>query len=408
MLRVLKNKIFITLIVILIIISCIFEFLYYKYPTTSPFNSVYYYFLTITNPHVKMGKESIGFLTYWRSEDSDLKQIQSNLLSEIIYFSLSIDKDGNIIKVVNNETDPGWLKWQNSKIKDLIAKTQIMGGRFSLSVSMLKNSTLESFLNNKRAQDNLILEIKEQIAKNKLDGINLDFEYAGSPSADLKNKFTYFVKNFSANLKHEYPKIKLSIDVFPLAIRKERLIEIPKIKPYFDKIIIMGYDFYGTYSDVAGPIAPMRGYNEKKYIFDIENTYNDFSKYIKQDKLILGIPYYGYDWPVENETEFMSKTLEQNDENGYVETLSYSRMRKDKKFNSKINCKWDELAKEPWCWYLDKNKIARQAWFENNKSIEIKFDFVNSKDLGGVALWTLGYDRDFIDLWDMLKIKYGQ
>lgn len=354
-----------------------------------------------------MKKETIGFLTYWRSEEYDIKNIQDNLLSEIIYFNLSVGKDGNIIRIVSNETDPGWLRWQSQKIRDLIAKTQIMGNKFTLSVSMLQNKTIESFLNNPQAQKNLLNETKQQIEKNKLDGINLDFEYAGSPSAELRYQFTTFAGNFSSSLKKEYPKIELSIDVFPLSIRKQRLVDIPKVKPYFDKFIIMAYDFYGTYSDTTGPIAPMSGFNQKKYIFDIENTYKDFSKYTSSNKLILGVPYYGYDWPVKNETEFMSKTLEQNDQNGYVEVLSYSRMRKDPKFNSTTNCKWDSLAQEPWCWYKDdKTNVARQAWFENNKSIEAKFNYVNAKKFAGIAIWTLGYDREFTDLWKMLQTKF--
>ena len=73
----------------------------------------------------------------------------------------------------------------------------------------------------------------------------------------------------------------------------------------------------------------------------------------------MGIPYYGYDWPVEKADEFMSNTLDQNDQNGYVEVLSYSRMRKDPLFNSPDNCTWDELAQAPWCWHIDeKTNIA--------------------------------------------------
>ena len=123
--------------------------------------------------------------------------------------------------------------------------------------------------------------------------------------------------------------------------------------------------------------------------------------------MILGIPYYGYDWPVEKGEEFMSKTLEQNDKNGYVEVLSYSRMKKDPKFNSKDQCMWDELAQEPWCWYFDKEtQTARQAWFENDRSIEKKFSFVNEKNIGGIAIWLLGYDRDHQNLWSMIRSKF--
>lgn len=403
------NKIIISFILFLLIIIFIGVYLSYSYPTTSPLKSAYYFFLRLRNPHDKMKKETMGFLTYWRSEDADIKNIQHNLLSEIIYFNLSVDKDGHIVRVVNNETDPGWLLWKDQKIRDLIAKTQIMGGKFSLSLAMLRNNIIEPFLENPQAQQNLINEIGEEIKKNKLDAINLDFEYTGSPEAKLRDQFTAFAGDFTSKLRSAYPKIEITIDVYPLSIRKQRLIDIPKVEPFFDKFIIMTYDFYAMYSNTTGPIAPISGYAQKKYIFDIETTYEDFVKYVGLNKLILGIPYYGYDWPVETADKFMSRTLDQDDQNGYVEVLSYSRMRKEPRYNSPDNCKWDLLAQAPWCWYIDENtNIGRQAWFENTKSIEAKFNYVNNKNFSGLAIWALGYDRDYMDLWNMIKTKFTQ
>lgn len=406
---IIKTEFFISFILFIVIIILVGIFLNYRYPTTSPFKSAYYFLLRLKNPHDKMKKETMGFLTYWRSEDADIKNIQHNLLSEIIYFSLSVDKNGRIIRVINNETDPGWLNWKNQKIRDLVAKTQIMGGKFVVSIAMQKNNVIESFLKNSQAQKNLMNEVEQEIKKNRLDGINLDFEYSGSPEAKLRNQFTTFASDFTSKLRSVFPKIEITIDVYPLSIRKQRLVDIPKVEPYFDKFIIMAYDFYASYSDTTGPIAPISGYAQKKYIFDIETTYQDFVKYINVNKLVLGIPFYGYDWPVEKADEFMSKTLEQNDQNGYVEVLSYSRMRKDPKFNVPDHCKWDLLAQAPWCWYIDeKTNTARQAWFENTKSIESKFNYVNNKKFAGIAIWTLGYDRDYKDLWDIISSKFTQ
>jgi GH18 family chitinase len=42
----------------------------------------------------------------------------------------------------------------------------------------------------------------------------------------------------------------------------------------------------------------------------------------------------------------------------------------------------------------------------DNKSIEVKFNFAKSNDLGGIAIWTLGYDKDYSDLWDLIKSKF--
>ena len=71
------------------------------------------------------------------------------------------------------------------------------------------------------------------------------------------------------------------------------------------------------------------------------------------------------------------------------------------------NCKWDDLAKGNWCVYQDSETGKfHQIWLEDNKSLEIKFDFAKDNDLGGIAIWTLGYDKDYPDLWNMIKDKF--
>lgn len=404
-----KRNLIVFGIILLVLVIIAGVALYIKYPTTSPQTSASYLIDRQMNPHKKLNKDFVGFLAYWRMDDPDIESIRFDLLSELIYFSLYVGKDGHIIKVVENETDPGWLRWKGPKVRDLIAKTQIKGGKFAVSVAMQKNKDLESFLDSQDAQKNLINDLKTEVRDTHIDGINLDFEYDGEPDPKYRNKFTEFTTKLTTSLRNEFPNLEISIDVYSLAVRKQRLIDIPKVAPNFDKVIIMAYDFYASYSDTTGPIAPMSGYSQEKFLFDIETAYKDFAKYVKPQKLILGVPYYGYDWPVENAQEYMSTVLEQSDENGYVEVLSYSRMRKDSKFNSKTQCKWDELAQAPWCWYVDeKTGSSRQAWFENNKSIEKKLNFVSEKNLSGIAVWLVGYDSGYQDLSNMIQRKFSQ
>jgi spore germination protein YaaH len=46
------------------------------------------------------------------------------------------------------------------------------------------------------------------------------------------------------------------------------------------------------------------------------------------------------------------------------------------------------------------------VWFENQKSLGLKFDLVNQTNLGGIAIFALGYDgKDAKSLWDEVKLK---
>ena len=402
-----NKKILITTLFLLVItVVLTILYLYLKYPTTSPINSASYFINRLKQPHAHMQKDVVGFLPYWRLDDT--KYLRFDLVSEVFFFSLTADENGQIIKIVNNETDPGWRWWSSPTIQNLIAKTQITGAKFGLTIAMQKNKTLESFLDNPSAQKTLISNLIQIVKSNKIDGLNLDFEYDGEPDDKYQSKFTNFAKELTSTFRTKSPKTELSIDFFPLSIEKPRLYDVASLAPLFDKVIVMSYDYYPGSSEVAGPVAPIFGYianpsaDQTSYFFDVKTTYNDFQKVVPKEKLIMGVPYYGWDYPVEDNTTILSKVLPQNDQNGYPEVISYGRARTNTNLKAE-NCQWDDTAKATWCAYTDSNKIQREVWLEDNRSIEIKFDFAKTNNLGGIAIWTLGYDKDYPDLWNLIK-----
>ena len=402
-----NKKILITTLFLLVItVVLTILYLYLKYPTTSPINSASYFINRLKQPHAHMQKDVVGFLPYWRLDDT--KYLRFDLVSEVFFFSLSVDENGQIIKIVDNETDPGWRWWSSPAIQNLIAKTQITGGKFGLTIAMQKNKTLESFLNNPSAQKTLTSNLIQIVESDKIDGLNLDFEYDGEPDDKYKSEFTNFAKELTSTFRTKSPKTELSIDFFPLSIEKPRLYDVASLAPLFDKVIVMSYDYYSGSSEVAGPVAPIFGYiaspsaDQTSYFFDVNTTYNDYLKVVPKEKLIMGVPYYGWDYPVEDNTTILSKVLPQNDQNGYPEVISYGRARTNTNLKAE-NCQWDDTAKATWCAYTDSNKIQREVWLEDNRSIEIKFDFAKTNNLGGIAIWTLGYDRDYPDLWNLIK-----
>lgn len=374
------------------------------YPTTSPFTAISFYLDSLKYPHAKMQKDVIGFLPYWRLADS--QYIQFPLISEVDYFSLTIDGAGNIIKTIGNETEPGWFDWNSTKVKNLIAQTQITGNTFILTFALQKNKDIESLLNNNNSRTNFIQQTVQQISSRHLNGINLDVEYAGDSTDSLRNNFTTFAKNFTTAIRKENPKVIISIDLLPTGGRDKGLFDFAKLAPLFDRFVIMSYDYYSAGSDVAGPIAPMQGFQEGKYFFDVTTTYADYKKILPKNKIVMGIPYYGWDWPVQNGQKIPSQVLDQTDANGYPAVLSYGRMKQDADLKPN-QCFWDTIAASPWCWYIDGTTGKQhQVWFENERSIRTKFAYAISQNFAGVALWTLGFDRQYQDLWNLIKTSF--
>lgn len=374
------------------------------YPTTSQINAALYFAEHIMKPHANLNKNIIGFLPYWRVDD--IKYARLDVLSEVNYFSFTPEKDGTLLKVTGNETEPGFREWDKQTMRDFIAKTQIMGAKFTITVAALNNDLITSILDDPQAQQTLINEIVQLLKINKLDGVTIDFEYFGEPETEYQTKFTEFSQNLSRAIKTETSHATLSLALMPRAARDKDIYDFPRIVPLYDRFIGMSYDYYGANADIAGPVAPMKGFKDNKYFFDIETTYEDYEKFIPKNKLIMGVPYYGWDWAVVDGKTINSRTLPQDNPNNSAEVISYGRMREDKSIISK-QCKWDDYALATWCWYTNDNGVDHQAWFEDNKSLGIKFDFAKQQHLDGIAIWVLGYDKDYPDLWNLLKEKFS-
>jgi spore germination protein YaaH len=392
------KKLFLYVSPLILIITGIL-YLALKYPTTSPLNSTQYLFQSLLHPHLKLKQKIIGFLPNWRLSDS--QYTRQDIITEINYFSLNTDTDGNFLEVSGNQEDPGWHGWNSQIVKDLIARTQIAGNKFTLTINAAHNKTIENILDNTTIQQTLLDNIQHQIDSRHLDGINLDFEYLGTPDPKYQTELT----NLIQKLRQNNPHLLLSLSIMPAASSGKDLFNFSQLAPLVDQFIIMSYDYYSNNSQTAGPVAPMHGFAQGKYYFDVTTTYENFAKRLPKDKITMGIPYYGWDWAVEDGKAIQSKVLSQSDPNSYTAVISYARMRKDKDLNPQ-NCQWDTYAEEKWCWYTDKTGTDHQVWLEDDQSISIKFNYAKQQNFQGIAIWNLGYDSSYPDIWNLAAASF--
>lgn len=397
-------KYFLIIIVILgSIIAGLWFYLKQTYPQTPTQQSLVYFFDHMIHPHTKLDTHVMGFLPYWRVKEAI--SIRPELLSEVNYFSISPDADGTIRRETNGQTEPGWREWNTQAVKDLQTRTQIMGADFTITLVTHENDVIESILDDPQAQTKLVNELVELVKERKLDGVNIDFEYFGEPDTDFKEAFTAFSQKLSKQFKEEIPDAKLSLSLMPRAARDASLFEFDKLAPLYDYFIGMSYDYYGRSSDIAGPIAPMSGYKDNKYFFDVETTYEDYLKYLPKNKIIMGVPYYGWDWPVADGSKINSPSLYLADANQEPEVISYARAKTDRHIIKK-QCSWDDVAQETWCWYTGIEGIDHQVWIADDKSVGIRFDYANKEKFGGIGIWVLTYDKGYNNLWNMIQKKF--
>jgi spore germination protein YaaH len=393
----------ITVVIVLLVIALIGGFLAYahvSYPTTSARNVLADLLYAEQHPHISLSKQTIVFLPYWRL--NDIEYARCDLLSEVNFFSLTVGPDGHIVQVTGNQTEPGWRWWNTQQVKDLIPKVQISGDVVGLTLAALNNSDIRTFLRSTGAQQNLISDTLDQIHSRHLNDITLDFEYSGTPQAVYRSDFTSFAERFAAILRQQASGTTLSVTLPPLAVRERGLFDLPRLVPVFDRFIGMTYDYYNASSDVAGPDAPMNGFASHRFVFDVTTAYHDYLQVIPRSKIVMGIPYSGWDWAVRKRTAALSRVLPSSDPNSYAAILSYGRMRQFGDL-APAKCQWDQAAEETRCQYVDRRGVLHQVWFEDNRSIAVKYSYAKANAFAGIAIWVLGYDSKYPDLWSILR-----
>jgi spore germination protein YaaH len=384
----------------LALVAAFLIYAHITYPMTSVANVFSDLVSARHHPHASLRQQTIAFLPYWRLDNIDYARY--DLLSEVNFFSLTIGPNGHIVQVTGNETEPGWRWWNTQQVQDLIVKVQIEGGAFGLTLSMLDNGDIRSFLRNPSAQQNLIAETLDQVHSRHLNAITLDFEYTGTPKALYRRDFTVFALHFSSTLRQQASSVSLDLTLSPLAARERGLFDLPSLVPLFDRFIGMTYDYYNASSDVAGPPAPMKGFAAHRFFFDVTTAYRDYLRVIPRTKIVMGVPYSGWDWAVRKGSSLLSPVLPASDPNSYAAILSYGRARGFVAIRPGT-CRWDRYAEEPNCRYVDAKGVPHEVWYENNRSIASKYAYARANGFAGIAIWVLGYDGMYPDLWNILR-----
>lgn len=230
------------------------------------------------------------------------------------------------------------------------------------------------------------------------DGIDIDWEYpaiAGDTGSvyrdeDTKN-FTLLLAEFRRQLTAIDPKLMLTIAA-PAGKPQSDKMELAMIHPHLDWINLMTYDMHGAW-DAKGPTdfhAPL--YTST----DSPNSSGDaalsadatVTRYLNagvpSNKLTLGIPFYGRGW---SGVGTASHGLYQSASG--PATGTYEAGIEDYKVLVARGAPGFRDTKAGAYWTFDGNEF----WsFDDPENIRQKTDYVRSKQLGGVMVWSLDGD----------------
>jgi spore germination protein YaaH len=393
----LVKKIFLLVVGLIgLISSTLFSIWYFSdVPIISPLSSLTTFrFINQATPGSE-NKIVYGFLPYWNLDEAKLEPE----LTHLAYFGLTIGADGNIVTVLDGGSEPGYRHLKSDKFLDLTTTMLEQNKHVEIVLSQFNNDDIVALLNNPQAVKNLIQSLDSILLAYPIDGVNLDIEYTGEVNDSLRAGFVKLVTVIGSHIEKKYSTVQFSVDMYASAASRYQLWDVAKIAPHVDKIIVMAYDFHRRSSPQAGPVAPLFG-GKQYWDSDINQHLADFVKVVPKEKLLLGIPFYGYEWQT---------TSRDPQAHTFPETGSTASIKRVKKLLAQANTlqvqqHWNEDALSPYLSYVKDGEIF-VVYYENSRSLSYKLDYVNQLDLGGIAIWALGYEDESRELWDVIERK---
>ncbi len=128
--------------------------------------------------------------------------------------------------------------------------------------------------------------------------------------------------------------------------------------------------------------------------------------WVPAKSLLLGVPYYGYDWPV---TSDVPNATVQSDKTKYgaVKSVTYASARAFLASHPAVVRNYDSLEGSGFYTYWDSTHATfRQVYFEEERSLTAKYDYAIATGLGGIGIWTLDNDRGYDALANVLRAKF--
>lgn len=311
-----------------------------------------------------------------------LPGISSGVLSEtlpyltyISIFSYQVQADGNLIPP---DDEPILQAALSEHAAPMMVITNTMEGRgFNSDIA-------HAILTNAQVSDTLLNNVVAVLQEKNYFGLNIDFEYIYQQDRESYNDFLRKTVNKLRPLGYF---VTTSLAPKTSAGQRGLLYEAhdyPVHGTLADHVILMTYEWGYTYGP-ARPVAPLNLVEQViKYAVSV----------IPSEKILMGMPNYGYDWTLPFVRGTSAKSL-----------TNQGAVRLAAEVGAQI--RFDSEAQSPFFQYYDSNGKKHSVWFEDARSVEAKLRLADRYQLGGVSYWTINsfFPQNWLVLESLFLIR---
>lgn len=295
-------------------------------------------------------------------------------LTEVSVFSYGFTPEGELIPPALDDT---FLIEQAYEFRTLPILTLTPFG----ADGQFNNYLIHSVVQSESASAALTANLTEMVVRKGFAGTDIDFEYI---LAEDRDAFTAFVRRVAEAMRGIGRQTSVALAPKQSADQKGLLYEgkdYGGLSAAADYVLLMTYEWGYTYGPPMA-VAP---------IFQVRKVLDYAVTEIPREKIRLGIPNYGYDWPlpfVKGETK--ARTI------GNVEAVQIAAA-------NGAEILFDERAQSPY-FYYEADGIRHEVWFEDVRSMQAKFDLIEEYALNGAGYWQIM--RLFRANWELLADRF--
>lgn len=228
------------------------------------------------------------------------------------------------------------------------------------------NILISRILNDMTSQNTLITNILNTLTEKNYSGVDIDFENILAKDRDV---YVNFIRNLSQAVHPE--GFTVSVDLSPKENRYQRGLlyeglDYAGIGRYADDVLLMTYE-WGYSQSQPMAVAPI---NKVKQILEYAITE------IPREKINLGIPNYGYEWPLP-----YIKGVTTARSIGNVQAAEIAGL-------NRAVIEFDTTAMTPHFQYTI-NSRSFEVWFEDVRSMNSKIMLVPEYSIKGAGYWNI-------------------
>ncbi len=236
--------------------------------------------------------------------------------------------------------------------------------------------------NDPQLQETVLTNLLDTVRRKGYTGVDMDFEYIAPEDAQ---GYQAFLRRAVERMGPE--GFTVSADLAPKTTPGQQGLlyeahDYPAIGAIVDRVLLMTYEWGYTY----GPPMAVAPINQVRAV--VRYAVSE----IAPEKILMGVPNYGYDWTLPYE-QGVSRAENIGNQGAVLRAARYG-----------AEIQFDETAKSPFFeYYTGGNKHI--VWFEDVRSIEAKLALTDEYGLLGVGYWNIM--RAFNQNWALIAARYS-